>query len=272
MHILRGDHGKVYTYYEKSRTQWRARFQYKSLLNDQVRTLSATGATKGKAENALKKKWQQTRASWNRGPAEAERVTVRELLDRWYPIVANPQRHGQKPLSANTLEEYEEVMERALLPALSERTLAELTPYMLEETLWSMVDPTSGKGKANAQRSYTILKKALAFARKNLWMEKNPLADIDTDGLYSSAKEPDALEVWEVDLVRQALLNWAVPDGKRSGPTWTMCWFSLPAPEISSAASPSAARSTAPWSTRGSASPSEPGLPTTLCVEPWPHI
>lgn len=114
------------------------------------------------------------------------------------------------------------MMQRALIPTLGKRMLAELTPFMLEEAFWPMGDPTTGKGRANAQRSITILKKALAFARKNSWMEKNPLADVDTDGLYTKSKEPDALEVREVDLVRQALLNWAVPGGQCSGPTSSM--------------------------------------------------
>lgn len=219
MHILRGDHGKIYTYHEEARGHWRARFQYKPLLSDEVKTLTATGSTKGKAESNLKRKWGELRASWNRGPAEAERLTVETLIDRWYPTVKHPQRYGKKPLSENTLEEYAEVIDRALVPRLGERTLAELTPYMLEEALWSMVDPDTGKGKANAQRSITILKKALAFARKNSWMEKNPLADVDTEGLYSKGKEPDALEVGEVDRVRQALNNWAVPSADRTGPT-----------------------------------------------------
>lgn len=216
MRILRGQHGKVQTV--KVADAWRARMNYKGLYSDKTHTMSAFGTTKARAENALKDKWGELTASWNRGPAEAERITVADLLNRWYPTVASPQRHGQKHLKANTLEEYEEVISRALLPALGDRTLAELTPIVLEEALWSMVDPASGRGKANAQRSITILKKALAFARKNSWMEKNPLADVDTDGLYSKGKEPDALEVAEVDQVRQALAKWSVPSAERTGP------------------------------------------------------
>ncbi|GGA00964.1 hypothetical protein GCM10011359_31440 [Nesterenkonia alkaliphila] len=37
MHILRGDHGKIYTYHEETRGHWRARFQYKPLLSHEVK-------------------------------------------------------------------------------------------------------------------------------------------------------------------------------------------------------------------------------------------
>lgn len=54
MHILHGDHGKIYTYHDEGRGHWRARFQYKPLLSDKVKPLTATGSTKGKAESNLK--------------------------------------------------------------------------------------------------------------------------------------------------------------------------------------------------------------------------
>lgn len=218
MLILRGQHGKIQTTYNKTRGQWRARMKYKALYSDTTLTMSAYGKTKGKAENALMDKWGDLRASWNRGPAEAERITVQQLLEEWYPTVVNPQRHGKKVLQSSTLEEYQEVIDRQIVPGIGDRTLAELTPRMLEDFLWSWVS-AEGEGKSKAQRARTILDKALAFARKNSWMEKNPIADIDTEGLYGKAAEPDPLEVWEVDLVRQALKNWAVPGRKRSGPT-----------------------------------------------------
>lgn len=220
MSILRGDHGKIYLYKDQNRGHWRARFQYKTSESDKVKTLTATGATKGKAETNLKRKWNEVRTSWARGSAEAERLTVKALLDHWFPTVKQPQRQGKNELSARTIGEYSDIAERALVPHLGERTLAELTPFMIEEALWSMVD-SSGKGKSNAQRSITILKKALTFARKNAWMEKNPLDDVDTDGLYFTTKEPDALSPDEVNSVRGALKNWAIPSAERTGPTST---------------------------------------------------
>lgn len=118
MSILRGDHGKIYLYKDQNRGHWRARFQYKTPESDKVRTLTATGATKGKAETNLKRKWNEVRTSWTRGSAEAERLTVKALLDRWFPTVEQPQRHGKNELSARTVGEYSDIAERALVPHL----------------------------------------------------------------------------------------------------------------------------------------------------------
>lgn len=96
MLILRGQHGKIQATFNEKRGRWRARMKYKTLYSDETHSMGVFGTSKGRAENALKDKWADLSESWNRGPAEAERITAKDLLNRWYPTVASPQRHGKQ--------------------------------------------------------------------------------------------------------------------------------------------------------------------------------
>lgn len=213
--IFKGEHGTVTTL--KTRSGYRAKMHYKTPWSDKRHLLSAESSSKGKARRRLEIKWTEIREGWSDTPHDSRDFTLTHVLEAWYPTIGEVRGYGKK-LSANTLEEYRDIIDHHIVPRIGDLTLAQLTAHRLEEAIRSMIDE-KGVGKSNARHSLTVLKQALKYARKNEWMVKNPLENINTDGLYSKSKEPEALTTEEVNVVRCALAGWSSPRRRRSGPT-----------------------------------------------------
>jgi hypothetical protein len=110
------------------------------------------------------------RAELNRLQAEARagslvgptKLTVAEHLRRWLSDYAKPN------VAAKTLERYEEITERHLIPALGHHSLAKLQPIHVQAYYREALESgrTDGKGSSPARRFFTTTG---FFTRPSKW-------------------------------------------------------------------------------------------------------
>ncbi|MFJ7748667.1 tyrosine recombinase XerC [Arthrobacter sp. NPDC097144] len=196
--------------------QWQARARFRD-SDGVTRTVSANGASKPKAVNALTAKM-KTR-SHNAGEDIGPETLVSELVDIWFTGLRQ---------SPGTLDVYKGVLDAHILPRLGANRLREVTTGRVERFIAEVSEPTfvdiiakNGRpmrvkkgGPSAATLSRTVLGLMFGLAVRHDAVIANPVRDSLRP--VAVREEIRALTIEEFGQLRQNILAWQ--DSGRMGP------------------------------------------------------
>ncbi|MBB0990928.1 site-specific integrase [Dietzia sp. SLG510A3-30A2] len=167
--------------------------------------MKASGATKTKAENALKIALRDRRHSAGSDTLK-DSSTVAELLEHWITAPARSDR-----LSPQTLSRYRGVIDRTILPGLGSVRLREATSGRIEAFLRA-VPAVSARREARG-----ILRQAFAEAARLDAVPVNPV--LSTTAVPSARPAPRSLTVADLAALRERIAAWnrRELDGEETG-------------------------------------------------------
>jgi integrase len=164
----------------------------------QRRTARTTFKTKASAELELTRirqaiesgTWQADQTP-QAGGIEPKSLTLKQLAEHW-----RAQRVSSKgrPLSPNTLNEYQRLIE-STLKEFANKPIRAITRQQIED--WRI--PQMAKAPNQAVKAYKHLKTLMTFAQKRHWIALNP-CDIERGTAYTP-KEPEAPTTKQIELM-----------------------------------------------------------------------
>jgi integrase len=199
-----GTYGEIHTK-ELDGNRWQARARYRD-RDGVTREVAAQGDTPAKAKAALRKKLRDRR----RGPAGAgdeitPESTVEDLLKHWLKICRADTDlalvNGARPRKGHdTLDGYEDNIDRVILPALRAVTMRELTTQRADRFLRDCEPISAGR------TARTVLSQACKLAIAYGALEYSPVAAAYTPP--RSAVRPRALTPDDAVEMRRRILAW----------------------------------------------------------------
>lgn len=116
-----------------------------------------------------------------RAYVDGKKITLREVADQWRELRLN--KRGQ-PLSPNTLNEYQRLIEKVLVSIL-DKPVRSITARDIEE--W-WISPDQRNTPNQASKAYSHLKTLMTYAAKKHWILENP-CDIVGASNYTPERE-----------------------------------------------------------------------------------
>lgn len=162
----------------------------------------------------------------DKGRTRDERVTVGELLDRWYEQI-------ESSLSPGTAEGYRRAKDQTLKPAFGKLQVEKLTIYHLDE-LYNRLG-RRGLGASAIHQVHSVMHGACAQAIRWGWMTSNPASSASPPPVrrkeleIPTGEEINALYGWAVEHDKDlaVLIRLAASTGARRGELGALRWTSL---------------------------------------------
>jgi integrase len=164
----------------------------------------------------------------NAGPLGAARVTVGELLDRWFAA-------NEADWAVTTARSTRSIIEHHLRPGLGDVRVRELTTVMIDE-FYALLRSTGvdkqSLARGSVQRVHGVLHRALAQAVRWEWIWTNPAATASPPRLEPAEMRPPTPEevsrllehVGKVDRAFHLFLVLAATTGARRGQLLALRW------------------------------------------------
>lgn len=198
-----GERGNI-TIKEVGHRKWRARCYYRDSTGAK-RELTAHASTKGRAENALKGKWHETSKDIITGRHGGGKLTVGDLVERWYSEMLKISRVNGKP-KERTLVHQKRMLDKHLIPRIGELSCDELTVGRLNSVIADIV-AEDGSGKATAVMTRSKLIHICGYAVDNDILPYN--MGRETRVLAYSPASPHTLDAEEIHQLRSAFKQFA---------------------------------------------------------------
>lgn len=166
----------------------------------ETRQVSATGASRGAAQSALKVQL-ATRMRLGDGDALTPDSPFTKLADAWIEDVRR-----DIDRSDGTKETYTRELRTLVIPFFQNFTVREVTVSRVERYLMEQ----RGKSFARAKHSRTILGMIMAFAVRREVIQRNPVKE--TSRMKAPKRTPKALTPEQIAAIRVAARNWRTGD------------------------------------------------------------
>lgn len=199
---------------KRDEKQWRARVRYRD-QSGKIRQLGANGATRRKAESSLRQKMSATLLGNPGGALPTENPTLADLGRHWLSRRAVSDDRTKGTIGPSTLEQYEDSLERIIIPSIGQLLVAESTVARLESFLESLI--VAGSGSSTALKARTVLRQALEVAVRYGYLESNPVSSVQAIR-PAGTSTPKAWSDNEIAQMRQAIAQWSDKSSGRSGP------------------------------------------------------
>jgi integrase len=157
---------------------------------------------KGSETAALKRLAKMT-ADLESGKLDPTTATVAQVLAEWLAF-------RKAELKASTWREHERTVNKDIVPALGKVPAAKLTGHQVDRWMAAMLD--NGLAPATVRRRFSVLRAALAQARKWQWIVSNPC----DDATQPKAGQQAVLSVptpAELAGFREKAIGWETPEG-----------------------------------------------------------
>lgn len=182
---------------------WRATCRYRG-SNGRTRQTEVWDQTKGRATTRLRNKI----AELTSNVLPQTKVTFEVAASQWQQHLNTKVTDGK--LRQQTLDQYQDMLQRLLVPALGGFEMTELTTGLITDTL----NGFAADGISRAKSSRVVLKQICDFAKQHDWIERDIMQGVPS---YSSPAKPiRVLTVEEVRQVRAAVRAWC--GGNQYGP------------------------------------------------------
>lgn len=195
-----GEHGRISASKISGPTKkgrWRARARAGG-LDGKEKQVTAIGATRGEAEDALKKKLARISGVLD------EMMTVKQLCDEWHAWALN----GGRSWRPQTGELYERCIQKTIDPIIGALLVEDVTTGILEAQLKLIT------AESSRRRARVILVGAFDWAVRRDMLPRNPASA--TSPIRSAAAKREILTPEQVQQLRTAIITW---QGKHtSGP------------------------------------------------------
>lgn len=182
---------------------FRARCRFRD-YDGLTRDVEAWGGTGAAAERALLVMLRDRVTPTGDEITRDTRVSL--LADRWLKALID-----DEEVAPQTIDRYETSLRTAVVPALGNLRIREITVGRLEKFFRSMRDRP---GKARGAR--TVLSRMLAMAVRHGALEHNPIRELDRQ--RRQRRSARALTVDHLHEVRAAIHSWQNPPVRRPGP------------------------------------------------------
>lgn len=179
--------------------KWRARCYFRDNTGTK-RELTAYEPTKARAENALNDKWHETSKSIFTGRFNSKRVTIADLVERWYAEALEFSRVNGKPKESSLVEQ-KRAIDRHVTPKIGSLACDELAVGVLNATISEIV-ADDGSRKATAEFVRSVLSKICGYAVENDILPYNMARE--TKKVAYSPASPHALSAEEIQQLRTA--------------------------------------------------------------------
>ena len=171
-----------------------------------TREVTATGTTSAAAERALRQKLVDRQAPTQQGITAD--TTIARLATLWLTFLRDEDR-----IEATTINEYERVLTKVVIPELGGLRLREVTTGRLDLFLVRLRAISTSRQR----KTKVVLGAMLGLAVRHDALPVNPVQQ--TSRIHREKSEPRSLTLEELDTVREAVCAWAT--AQRSGPKAT---------------------------------------------------
>jgi integrase len=183
---------------------WRARARFRD-YDGVTREVEAHNTTAAKAENKLRVMLRDR--STPSGDDITPDTRIRQLADLWLEEITATGRIVQQ-----TIDRYRACLDQAIRKALGELRIREASVGRVDKFFKSL----ARKHPAQARNAKTILSQMFALAVRHGALTTNPVRDVAA--LPSRRRTVKALQLADLDTVRDAIRRWQEPTPGKSGP------------------------------------------------------
>jgi len=171
-----------------------------------TREVTATGTTNAAAERALRRKLVDRQAPTQHGITAD--TTIAKLASQWLTFL-----HNEGRIEATTINEYERVLTKVVIPELGGLRLREVTTSRLDLFLVRLRAISTSRQR----KTKVVLGAMLGLAVRHDALPVNPVQQ--TSRIHREKSEPRSLTLEDLDTVREAVRAWTTK--QRSGPKAT---------------------------------------------------